>query len=165
MATYDITETAFEVGDARFAVVAARFNHAVVDRLLDGALAAFRRHGVADDRLAILRVPGAFELPLAATWVGRRADVAAVVTLGCVIRGDTPHFDYVCAESARGVGAAALALDKPVIFGVLTTDDRAQADARAGGEHGNKGEEAALAALEMVSVARALGHGAPSGVA
>jgi len=161
MATYDIPEAAFDVGDARFAVVAARFNHEVVERLLAGAVATFSRHRVDDGRLEILRVPGAFELALAASWVGRRDDVAAVVTLGCVIRGGTPHFDYVCAESARGVGAAALALGKPVIFGVLTTDDRAQADDRAGGAHGNKGEEAALAALEMVSLARALGGAAP----
>ncbi len=162
MATYDIPAAAFDVGDARFAVVAARFNHEVVDRLLTGAVDTFRRHGVDDARLEIVRVPGAFELPLAAQWVGRRGDVAAVVTLGCVIRGDTPHFDYVCAESARGVGAAALALSKPVVFGVLTTDDRAQADARAGGAHGNKGDEAALAALEMVSLARALAAGHPT---
>lgn len=142
---------------ARFAIVAARFNHALVDRLLAGAISAFARHGVNAQALEIVRVPGAFELPLAAMAVGRRDDIAAVVTLGCVIRGGTPHFEYVCAESARGVGATALALDKPVIFGVLTTDDQAQAAARAGGAHGNKGEEAALAALEMVSVLRALG--------
>jgi 6,7-dimethyl-8-ribityllumazine synthase len=118
----------------------------------------FARHGVDDSRLDVVRVPGAFELPLAALAFGRRADISAVVTLACVIRGGTPHFDYVCAESARGVGAAALALSKPVIFGVLTTDDQQQADERAGGAHGNKGAEAALAALEMVSLLRAL-HG------
>ena len=99
-------------------------------------------------------MPGAFELPLAAQWLGQRDDIAAVVTLGCVIRGGTPHFDYVCNECARGVGAAALALGKPVTFGVLTTDDQAQADERAGGAHGNKGAEAALTALEMVSLMR-----------
>jgi 6,7-dimethyl-8-ribityllumazine synthase len=157
VAVYDLPEGHYEVVGARFAIVAARFNHVVVDRLLAGALAAFARHGVHARSLEVVRVPGAFELPLAAMAVGRRDDIAAVVSLGCVIRGGTPHFEYVCAESARGVGAAALALDKPVIFGVLTTDDRAQAEARAGGAHGNKGEEAALAALEMVSVLRALG--------
>jgi 6,7-dimethyl-8-ribityllumazine synthase len=157
MAIYDLPEGQFDVAGARFGIIAARFNHAVVERLLAGALAAFARHGVGAQSLDIVRVPGAFELPLAAMILGRRDDLAAVVTLGCVIRGGTPHFEYVCAESARGVGAAALALDKPVIFGVLTTDDQAQADARAGGAHGNKGEEAALAALEMVSVLRAVG--------
>lgn len=157
VAVYDLSEGDYEVTGARFAIVAARFNHTVVDRLLAGALAAFARYGVHARSLEVVRVPGAFELPLAAMAVGRRDDITAVVTLGCVIRGGTPHFEYVCAESARGVGAAALALDKPVIFGVLTTDDREQAEARAGGAHGNKGEEAALAALEMVSVLRALG--------
>lgn len=157
MAVYDVPEGQFDVTGARFAIIAARFNHAIVNRLLAGALAAFARHGVGPQSLEIVRVPGAFELPLAAMAVGRRDDIAALVTLACVIRGGTPHFEYVCAECARGVGAAALALDKPVAFGVLTTDDQAQADARAGGEHGNKGEEAALAAMEMVSVLRAFG--------
>ncbi len=156
MAVYDIPEGRYAVGGARFAVVAARFNHAVVDRLLDGAVAAFARHGVDASRLEIARVPGAFELPLAAMTLGRRDDVAAVVTLGCVIRGGTPHFEYVAGECARGIARVAIEENVPVIFGVLTTDDRAQADARAGGEHGNKGEEAALAALEMVSLLRAM---------
>ena len=156
MALYDIPEGDYAVGDARFGIVAARFNHAVVDRLLQGAIDTFARHGVDATRLDVVRVPGAFELPLAALTLGRRDDVKAVVTLGCVIRGGTPHFEYVCAESARGVGAAALDLAKPVIFGVLTTDDQQQADERAGGAHGNKGAEAALAALEMVALLRAL---------
>ena len=154
MAIYDIPEGQYETGDARFAIVAARFNHHVVDRLLDGAIATFERYQVNAERLHVVRVPGAFELPLAAQWLGQRDDIAAVVTLGCVIRGGTPHFDYVCNECARGVGAAALALGKPVVFGVLTTDDQAQADERAGGAHGNKGAEAALTALEMVSLMR-----------
>lgn len=156
MALYDLPEGRYDVAGARFGIVAARFNHELVERLLCGAIDAFARHGVDRSRLDVVRVPGAFELPLAALALGRREQVAAVVALGCVIRGGTPHFEYVCAESARGVGAAALALGKPVLFGVLTTDDRAQAEARAGGAHGNKGEEAALAALEMVSVLRAL---------
>jgi 6,7-dimethyl-8-ribityllumazine synthase len=154
MAIYDVKEGEYETGDARFAILAARFNHHVVDRLLDAAVATFERHGVHADRLEIVRVPGAFELPLAAQWLGQRADLAAVVTLGCVIRGDTPHFDYVCSESARGLGTVALALGKPIIFGVLTTNNQAQADERAGGAHGNKGAESALAALEMVSLMR-----------
>ena len=154
MAIYDIPEGAYDTGDARFAIVAARFNHHVVERLLDGAVASFAQHGVSAARLHIVRVPGAFELPLAAQWLGQRDDITAVITLGCVIRGGTPHFDYVCNECARGIGAVALGLGKPVIFGVLTTDDQAQADQRAGGEHGNKGAEAALAALEMVSLMR-----------
>ena len=154
MAIYNVAEGQYDTGDARFAIIAARFNHHVVDRLLAGAIATFERHGVSAARLDIVRVPGAFELPVAAQWLGRRDDLAALVTLGCVIRGETPHFDYVCSEAARGVGAAALALGKPIIFGVLTTNDQAQADERAGGAHGNKGAEAALAALEMVSLMR-----------
>ena len=105
----------------------------------------------------MIRVPGAFELALAVRWIVRREEVDAVVALGAVIRGDTPHFDYVCAEAARGIQTASVETDVPVIFGVLTCDDRVQADARAGGEHGNKGGEAALAALEMVSLRRRLG--------
>jgi 6,7-dimethyl-8-ribityllumazine synthase len=156
MARYDIPEGEYQPGNAGFAIVAARFNHEVVDRLLDGALRTLARHGVEASHITVARVPGAFELPLAALALGAREDVQAVITLGCVIRGGTPHFEYVCAEAARGVGQAALTLGKPVIFGVLTTDDPAQADERAGGAHGNKGEEAALAALEMVSLLRAL---------
>lgn len=156
MATYTITEGQYETGDARFAIVAARFNHHVVDRLLEGALATFERHGVGADRLEVVRAPGAFELPLAAQWLGQRDDICAVVTLGCVIRGETPHFDYVCNECARGVGETALLLGKPVIFGVVTTNNEVQADERAGGAHGNKGSEAALAALEMVSLMRSI---------
>ncbi|MFT5449838.1 MAG: 6,7-dimethyl-8-ribityllumazine synthase [Gammaproteobacteria bacterium] len=156
MASYTIAEGQYETGDARFAIVAARFNHHVVDRLLEGALATFERHGVGAERIEVVRAPGAFELPLAAQWLGQRDDICAVVTLGCVIRGETPHFDYVCNECARGVGETALALGKPVIFGVVTTNDQAQADERAGGAHGNKGSEAALAALEMVSLMRPL---------
>lgn len=156
MAKYDISEGSYAVGDASFAIVAARFNHPVVDRLLHGARATLARHSVGEERILEVRVPGAFELPLTALAVGARPEVKAVITLGCVIRGGTPHFDYICAEAARGIGEAALRLNKPVIFGVLTTDDRQQADERAGGAEGNKGQEAALAALEMVSLLRAL---------
>ena len=157
MARYDISPSEFDVAGARIGIVAARFNDGVVSRLLEAALDTLARFGMSRDGILVVRVPGAFELPLAARWIARRGDTDAVVALGAVIRGDTPHFDYICKEAARGIQAASIEIDVPVIFGVLTCDDRAQADARAGGEHGNKGGEAALAALEMVSLRRRLG--------
>ena len=159
MARYDISPAEYDVAGAQISIVAARFNDAVVSRLLEGALDTLARHGLGRDETLVVRVPGAFELPLAARWIARGAGTGAdaVIALGAVIRGDTPHFDYVCAEAARGIQAASLDTGVPVIFGVLTCDDRRQADARAGGECGNKGGEAALAALEMVSLRRRLG--------
>lgn len=154
MARYDIPESQFAVGDAGIGIIAARFNHPVVDRLLAGAQEALAHHGVGEAQLTLMRVPGAFELPQCALRLGAREDIAAIITLGCIIRGGTPHFDYVCTQAARGIGEVALRLNKPVIFGVLTTDDLAQAEARAGGVEGNKGAEAALAALEMISLFR-----------
>ncbi|GIX22511.1 MAG: 6,7-dimethyl-8-ribityllumazine synthase [Gammaproteobacteria bacterium] len=142
-------------GNWRYGLVAARFNAAVVDRLLEGALDALRRHGAADRQLTVLRVPGAFELPLASLRLAESGAVDAVIALGCVIRGDTPHFDYVCAESARGLMEAGLRSGVPVIFGVLTTDTLEQAEARAGGACGNKGADAACAAMEMLAVLHA----------
>ena len=143
MARYDISPSEFDVAGARIGIVAARFNDGVVSRLLEAALDTLARFGMSRDGILVVRVPGAFELPLAARWIARRGDTDAVVALGAVIRGDTPHFDYVCKEAARGIQAASIDIDVPVVFGVLTCDDRAQADARAGGEHGNKGGEAA----------------------
>lgn len=157
MARYDISPSEYDIAGARIPVVAARFNDGVVSQLLEGALDTLARYGLNRDEGLVVRVPGAFELPLAARWIARRGGADAVIALGAVIRGDTPHFDYVCAEAARGIQAASVETDIPVIFGVLTCDDQAQADARAGGEHGNKGSEAALAALEMVSLRRRLG--------
>ena len=154
MARFDIPEGEYEVGGAQFALIAARFNAAVVDRLLSGAEAAFGDHGVAGERITVVRVPGAFEIPLTAKRLATRGRYAAIVALGAVIRGETPHFDYICNECARGVMQVSLETGLPVIFGVLTTDDEAQARARAGGERGNKGREAALAALEMVTLLR-----------
>lgn len=156
MARYDISPTDFDIASARVAVVAARFNGGIVSRLLEAALDALAAHGLDRDAIDVVRVPGAFELPLAARWVARRGTADAIVALGAVIRGDTPHFDYVCTEAARGIRTVSIECNVPVIFGVLTCDDRAQADARAGGEHGNKGREAALAALEMISLRRRL---------
>ena len=157
MARYDISPSEYDTGGACIGVVAARFNDRIVSRLLEGALDTLSRYGLDRDEVPVVRVPGAFELPLAARWLARRGGIDAIIALGVVIRGDTPHFDYVCAEAARGVQAASVETGVPVLFGVLTCDDRAQADARAGGEHGNKGGEAALAALEMVSLRRRLG--------
>ena len=157
MARYDISPADFDVAGARIGIVAARFNDRVVSRLLEAALDTLAGQGLDQDAILVARVPGAFELPLAARWIARQGAADAVVALGAVIRGGTPHFDYVCAEAARGLRTASLELDVPVVFGVLTCDDQAQAEARAGGEHGNKGREAALAALEMVSLRRRLG--------
>ena len=157
MARYDISPSEFDIAGARFGIVAARFNGRVVSRLLEATLDTLAEHGLNRDEILVVRVPGAFELPLAARWIARRGAADAIVALGAVIRGDTPHFDYVCAEAARGIQAASIENDVPVVFGVLTCDDQAQADARAGGAHGNKGREAALAALEMVSLRRRLG--------
>ena len=227
MARYDLSPSGFDVAGARIGIVAARFNDDVVSRLLEAALDTLARHGLDRESIPVARVPGAFELPLAARWLatcyGRpptdagegggsremprtarnvtipgNATADAVIALGAVIRGDTPHFDYVCAEAARGIRAVSLELDVPVVFGVLTCDDHAQALERAGGGpapvapptrgdsadpsgfdpsnpgfsgsagrsrpsvdagdgHRNKGREAALAALEMVSLRRRLG--------
>ena len=247
MARYDLSPSDFDVAGARIGIVAARFNDDVVSRLLEAALDTLARHGLDRESVPVARVPGAFELPLAARWLaarygsltdsgdpdqsreGRRADrgttildderdgeaargrrgtalpdieragedggprekprtvwhdtaarhatADAVIALGAVIRGETPHFDYVCAEVARGIRAVSLELDVPVVFGVLTCDNHEQALLRAGGERivkkiydtpsgtmevctepgSNKGHEAALAALEMVSLRRRLG--------
>ena len=249
MARYDIPPSEFDVAGARIGIVAARFNDDIVSRLLEAALDTLARHGLDRDGIPVARVPGAFELPLAARWlatcyrpitdignpdrsreerrtdrgttipddehagedrgsrekprivrnvmIARNATADAVIALGAVIRGDTPHFDYVCAEAARGIRAVSLELDVPIIFGVLTCDGHVQALERAGGGpapsapstrgdsadlsgfdpsnpdisdsagrsrpaatgsgHRNKGREAALAALEMVSLRRRLG--------
>jgi 6,7-dimethyl-8-ribityllumazine synthase len=141
---------------ARFAVVASRFNHFVVDRLVEGAVDALVRHGVEPDQVTVVRVPGAFELPLVVRRIAASKKVDAVIALGAVIRGATPHFDYVAGEAAKGIGAAAATGDVPVAFGVLTTETLEQAVERAGTKHGNKGWDAAMSAIEMVSLARAL---------
>ncbi len=156
MAKFDIEPADYEVGNARFAIVAARFNRDIGDALLEGALHAFSDHGVPPEEIRVVRVPGAFELPLAAKRLAEGGRYAAVVALGAVIRGETPHFDYVAGECARGIAKVSLDSGVPVIFGVLTTDDHAQAKARAGGAAGNKGAEAAMAALEMATLLRAL---------
>jgi 6,7-dimethyl-8-ribityllumazine synthase len=133
-------------------IVVSRFNGEITTRLLEGAIAELEESGVARERINVVTVPGAFELPLAAMALAKTKRFACVVAIGCVIRGETPHFDYISAEAASGLQLAGLETGVPVSFGVLTCDTRAQADARAGGEHGNKGAEAARSALEMADV-------------
>jgi 6,7-dimethyl-8-ribityllumazine synthase len=140
----------------RFAVVAARFNSLVVEPLLAGALDALQRHGVADDAIDLVRVPGSFEIPVVAQRLAASKRYAAVVCLGAVIKGDTDHYDFVAGEAAGGVGRAALATGVPVIFGVLTCDTLEQALNRAGGKAGNKGAEAAVTAIVMANLLRQL---------
>jgi 6,7-dimethyl-8-ribityllumazine synthase len=139
-----------EPGQERYAVIAASFNEMVVRSLLDGALACFRALGIGDDRLEVVWVPGAFELPLAARTAAGTGRFDAVVCLGAVIRGETGHYDLVAGEAARGIQSAALETGIPILFGVLTTETLDQALDRAGGAHGNKGWDAALAATQMV---------------
>ena len=136
----------------RCAVVVSRFNETITQRLLEGALDALVRHGVTFDDVDVFWVPGAWELPAAARRVAASERYDALVALGAVIRGDTPHFDYVAGEASRGLSLASADFDLPIAFGVLTCDTLAQAEARAGGEHGNKGWDAALAALEMADL-------------
>jgi 6,7-dimethyl-8-ribityllumazine synthase len=141
----------------RFVLVVSRFNAVVTDALLQGAVEALQENGVAADDLTVVRVPGAWELPGACARILEGDDVDGVVALGCVIRGETPHFEFVAGEAARGLGTLALDAPVPVIFGVLTTDDLEQALRRAGDGDGNKGREAALSALEMATLYRRLG--------
>lgn len=148
---------ATEAAGLRVAVLAARFNAEVTDRLVVGAVRALQEHGAAEADIETWRVPGAWELPQAAARAVDAGRFDAIIALGCVIRGETPHFDYVCTEATLGLGAVARAASVPVAFGVLTTDDRAQALARAGEGPDNKGYEAAMAVLEMVHVFRGLG--------
>src|SRR5580704_980888 len=144
---------------ARFAIVASRFNHFIVDRLVEGAVDALVRHGVDAKNVTVVRVPGAWELPLVSRRLAASKKVDAVVALGAVIRGATAHFDYVAGEAAKGLAAAASGSDVPIAFGVLTTDSIEQAVERAGTKAGNKGWDAAVSAIEMVSLARALDSG------
>ena len=132
------------------AIAATRFNGAIVEQLVAGAVDCLHRHGVADKDITIVRCPGAWELPLIAQRLCDKESIHAVIALGCVIRGDTPHFDYVAGECAKGLAAVQLQSHKPVAFGVLTTDTTDQAQARAGLKAGNKGVDAAMTVLEMV---------------
>jgi len=136
----------------RFAIVASRFNEQITTKLLAGALDALKRHGAAPDDIDVVWVPGAWELPVAARRLLATDRYDALVAVGAVVRGETPHFDYVADEAARGLAQASAEYDRPIGFGVLTCDTMQQAESRAGGDHGNKGWDAALAALEMADL-------------
>jgi 6,7-dimethyl-8-ribityllumazine synthase len=139
-------------GGARFALLASRFNSFIVEHLVQGAADTLRRHGAADEAMEIIRVPGAFELPLAAQRLAATRRYQAVIALGAVIRGSTPHFEYIAGSCVRGLADVALQSRIPVVCGVLTVDTIEQAIERAGTKAGNKGAEAALSALEMVNL-------------
>jgi 6,7-dimethyl-8-ribityllumazine synthase len=141
---------------AKFAIVASRFNHFVVDRLTEGAIDALVRHGAQAENVTVVRVPGAWELPVIARRLAGTGKLDAIIALGAVIRGATSHFDHVAGEAAGGLAAAAHASAVPIVFGVLTTETIEQAIERAGTKAGNKGWDAAVSAIEMVSLARAL---------
>lgn len=146
----------FAARGRRFAVVGARFNEIVVGKLVDGALACLRAHGIAEEDLGLAWAPGAFEVSLTARRLASSGAYDAVICLGAVIRGETSHYDFVAGEAARGIRRAAEDTGVPVIFGILTTENLEQALERAGGKHGNKGWDAAMAAMEMASLLEAL---------
>jgi 6,7-dimethyl-8-ribityllumazine synthase len=157
MGTYTEYEGQLDASGMRLAIVAGRFNGDVTKLLLDGALHELAGNGLEPDAVPVVWVPGAFEIPLVAKRMAEAGEVDAVICLGAVIRGDTPHFDFVAGECASGISRVALDTGVPVAFGVLTTDDLDQALARAGGAEGNKGAEAAATAVEMVDLLRQLG--------
>ncbi|MFN6963533.1 MAG: 6,7-dimethyl-8-ribityllumazine synthase [Pyrinomonadaceae bacterium] len=144
----------FTIESARFAVVVSRWNDLLTSRLLDGALDALESAGASSESVEVFKVPGAFELPLAALKAAQSGKFDAVITLGVVIRGETPHFDYVAGQAASGVSTASLQTGVPVLFGVVTTDTLEQAVNRCGVKAGNKGYEAAMSAIEMVNLLR-----------
>ena len=151
-----IYEGDFSPPSGRFALVAARFNQFVVEKLVEGARDGLKRHGVADDAVDLAWVPGSFEIPLVAQRLGKSGKYAAVICLGAVIKGETDHYDHVAGGATSGVAQASLTTGVPVIFGVLTCDTLEQAINRAGAKGGNKGFEAAVAAIEMVNLLKQL---------
>lgn len=140
--------------DLKIGIIVARFNEFITSKLLSGAVDTLKRHGVVEGNIDIAWVPGAFEIPLIAQKMAKKERYDAVITLGTVIRGATPHFDYVCNEAAKGISSAALQSGKPIIFGVLTTETIEQAIERAGTKAGNKGAESAVAAIEMANMVK-----------
>jgi 6,7-dimethyl-8-ribityllumazine synthase len=158
MADIKVIEGDFTQCSGRYALVVGRFNGFVVESLVSGAIDTLRRHGIADSDITLIRVPGAYEMPLAAKRVAETGSYDAIIALGAVIRGGTPHFEYVAGEASSGLGAVSLETDIPVAFGLLTVDSIEQAIERSGTKAGNKGAEAAITALEMVSLFNKLGE-------
>lgn len=158
MADIKVIEGDFAQCSGRYALVVGRFNGFVVESLVAGAVDTLLRHGISKDDITIVRVPGAYEMPLAVKRVAETTEYDAIIALGAVIRGGTPHFEYVAGEAASGLGAVSLDSDVPVAFGVLTVDSIEQAIERSGTKAGNKGAEAAITALEMVSLFKKLGE-------
>ncbi|WP_371377790.1 6,7-dimethyl-8-ribityllumazine synthase [Thalassotalea aquiviva] len=149
----NVIEGSFNASGKKFAIVVSRFNSFIVESLLEGAVDALKRQGqVAENDITIIRVPGAYELPVAAKRVAKKGNFDAIIAIGAVIRGGTPHFDFVAGECNKGLAQVAMEFDVPVAFGVITTDSIEQAIERAGTKAGNKGAEAALSAIEMVNV-------------
>ncbi len=155
--SYKTLEGFLKADGKRFAIVIARFNDFITTRLLDGALDGIRRHGGCEDDITVAWVPGAFEIPMTAQTLAKSGKYDAVICLGAVIRGNTPHFDYVCAEVSKGVAAVGMGTGVPTIFGVITTESIEQAIERAGTKAGNKGWEAAVSAIEMADLQTSIG--------
>jgi len=139
-----------------FGIVVSEWNHEITGSLLDGAVSTLKNNGVKSDKIYVERVPGSFELTLGAQLLAENTDADAIVCLGCIIQGDTPHFTYVCQGVTQGITELNITFNMPVIFGVLTVDTLQQAKDRAGGKHGNKGDEAAITAIKMVDLQRRL---------
>ncbi|ALG66784.1 6,7-dimethyl-8-ribityllumazine synthase [Beggiatoa leptomitoformis] len=156
MTAYTLLEGDFTACNARYAIAVGRFNAFIVDSLLEGALDVLKRHGVDATNITVAKVPGAYEIPLIVQRLAASKKYDAIIALGAVIRGGTPHFDYVAGECTKGIATVALQHDIPIAFGVLTVDSIEQAIERAGTKAGNKGAEAALSALEMVSLLKQL---------
>jgi 6,7-dimethyl-8-ribityllumazine synthase len=152
----EIKQAPVDAAGLRFAIVVSRFNSAITDRLLEGAVGALKNSGAAHGDVEVVHVPGAFELPLAAKKLATTGEYDALIAIGCVIRGETSHYDYVCSETARGIQLAQMDTGVPIIFCVLTCETQEQAEARAGGEHGNKGYDSGLAAIEMARLSQRL---------
>lgn len=153
----DVIQGDFKAHDIRFGIVVSRFNDLITGQLLAGALDALRRHGAEEKHIQIVKVPGSFEIPYAAARMARQKRYDAIICLGAVIRGDTPHFEYISAEVTKGIAQIALETNIPVIYGVITTENIEQAVERAGTKAGNKGWDAAMAAMEMVDLYKKIG--------
>jgi 6,7-dimethyl-8-ribityllumazine synthase len=151
-----IVEGTLEAGGRKFAIIVSRFNHFIVDRLVEGCLDTLRRHGCDISQCTIYRAPGAFEIPHIAQRLAKKTDADGIIALGAVIRGATPHFEYISAEVTKGLAQVAMTADIPVTYGVITTDTIEQAIERAGTKAGNKGAEAAIAAIEMANLSEKL---------